>query len=117
MDQSRAEHFAKDWIDSWNAHDLVRILSHYADDVVFHSPRIALIMKEPIDSVVGKPALERYWGQALSMAKDLHFTLDRVYAGSDSLTIAYRNHRGQNAAETFIFNAQGLVVESVATYA
>ena len=117
MDHSRAEHFAKDWIDSWNAHDLVRILSHYADDVVFHSPRIALVMKEPVDKVTGKPALERYWSQALSMAKDLHFTLDRVYAGSDSVTIAYRNHRGQSASETFIFNAQGLVSESVATYA
>jgi len=117
MDQSRAEHFAKDWIDAWNARDLVRILSHYADDIVFHSPRIALVMKEPVDKVAGKNALARYWGSALSQAKDLHFTLERVYVGSDSLTIAYRNHRGQSAAETFVFDANGLVRESVAAYA
>lgn len=116
MDQSRAEHFAKDWIDAWNARDLVRILSHYADDIVFHSPRIALVMKEPVDKVTGKDALARYWGQALSQAKDLHFTLERIYLGSDSLTIAYRNHRGQNAAETFVFDGQCLVTESFATY-
>ncbi len=116
MDQSRAEHFAKDWIDAWNARDLVRILSHYADDIVFHSPRIALVMMEPVDKVTGKDALARYWGQALSQAKDLHFTLERIYVGSDSLTIAYRNHRGQNAAETFVFDGQGLVTESIATY-
>ncbi len=52
----------------------------------------------------------------LAFAKDLRFELDRVYVGSDSLTIAYRNQRGQNAAETFVFNAEGFV-ESIATYA
>lgn len=27
-----AEHFSSDWIDSWNSHDLPRILSHDVDD-------------------------------------------------------------------------------------
>ena len=31
IDKKLAEHFANDWIDSWNSHDLNRILSHYAD--------------------------------------------------------------------------------------
>ena len=70
-----------------------------------------------VDFVAGKAALARYWGKALAIAKDLRFHLDRVYVGSDSLTIAYRNHRGQNAAETFRFNDKGLVIESIATYA
>jgi ketosteroid isomerase-like protein len=116
IDRAWAEDFAREWIAVWNAHDLDAILSHYADDVVFHSPRIALVMNEPIDTLAGKPALARYWGKALSAAKDLHFTFERLYIGSNSLTIAYRNHRGQNAAETFVFDPQGLVVESIATY-
>lgn len=116
IDRAFAERFAKEWIEAWNAHDLDAILSHYADDVVFHSPRIAQVMGEPVAFVAGKPTLARYWGKALASAKDLHFTFDRLYIGSDSLTIAYRNHRGQNAAETFVFDAQGLVVESIATY-
>lgn len=116
IDRAFAEHFAADWIKVWNAHDLDAILSHYADDIVFRSPRIAVVMGEQIDFVAGKPALARYWGKALSIAKDLHFTFDRLYVGSDSLTIAYRNQRGQNAAETFVFDAAGLVKESIATY-
>jgi ketosteroid isomerase-like protein len=110
IDRTFAEHFAKEWIDAWNAHDLDAILAHYADDVVFHSPRIALVMGEQIDLVAGKPALARYWRKALANARDLHFTFD-------SLTIAYRNHRGQSVAETFVFDASGLVKESIATYA
>ena len=117
IDRAFAERFAKEWIEAWNAHDLDAILSHYADDVVFHSPRIAQVMGEPVAFVAGKPTLARYWGKALANAKDLHFTFDRLYIGSDSLTIAYRNHRGQNAAETFVFDDARLVKESIATYA
>ena len=117
IDRAFAERFAAEWIEAWNAHDLDAILAHYADDVVFHSPRIALVMREKIEAVTGKPALANYWGKALASAKDLHFTFDRLYIGSDSLTIAYRNHRGQNAAETFVFDHAGLVKESIANYA
>lgn len=117
IDRDWADRFARDWIGAWNAHDLDAILSHYADDIVFHSPRIALVMSEQVDFVSGKPALARYWGKALATVKDLHFTFDRLYIGSDSLTIAYRNHRGQHAAETFVFGEDGLVTQSVATYA
>jgi hypothetical protein len=117
IERQWAEDFAAEWIAAWNSHDLEAILSHYADDIVFHSPRIAVVMGKQIDLVAGKAALADYWGKALAAAKDLHFDLERVYIGSDSLTIAYRNHRGQNAAETFVFCANGLVKESIATYA
>lgn len=116
IDRKWAKDFAAEWIAAWNSHDLEAILCHYADSIVFHSPRIALVMGKQIDFVAGKTALAEYWGKALAAAKDLHFDLDRVYIGSDSLTIAYRNHRGENAAETFVFDPQGLVVESIATY-
>jgi hypothetical protein len=116
MEQSHAEAFATEWIEAWNAHDLVRILSHYADDIIFRSPRIALVLNEPRTFVSGKDALRDYWRRALERSPSLHFTLDRIYFGSDSLTIAYRNHRGEQAAETFVFRSDGLVVESIATY-
>lgn len=116
IERKRAEDFAAEWVAAWNSHDLDAVLSHYADNIVFHSPRIAAVMGAKLDFVAGKSALADYWGKALAAAKDLRFELDRVYIGSDSLTIAYRNHRGQNAAETFVFNAEGLVAESIATY-
>jgi hypothetical protein len=116
IDRAWAERFADDWIAAWNSYDLNTILSHYAEDVVFHSPRIAIVMGEPVASVSGKPALARYWTKALQ-GKDLRFHLERVYLGSDSLSISYRNHRAQHVVETFVFNADGLVAKSIATYA
>ena len=116
IDRKWAEHFAAEWIAVWNSRDLDAILKHYAENIVFHSPRIAMVMNEKVDFVAGKPALARYWSTALSGNKDLHFTFDRVYVGSDSLTIAYRNQRGQHVTETFVFNADGLVAESIAAY-
>jgi ketosteroid isomerase-like protein len=47
MDKAFADHFAADWIESWNAHDLGRILSHYADDFEKSSPFIIQIAGEP----------------------------------------------------------------------
>lgn len=29
--QAFAQQFSREWIDAWNAHDLDRVLSHYAD--------------------------------------------------------------------------------------
>ena len=116
IDRAFADRYAAEWIALWNARDLDVVLSHYAEDVVFHSPRIAVVMGEPLDFVSGKPALRRYWEQALAGSTGLHFDFERVYLGSDSLTIAYRNHRGQRAAETFNFDSERLVVRSIATY-
>ena len=117
IDRAWAERFAAAWIAAWNAYDLNAILGHYTDDIVFHSPRISAVMGEPVAFVSGKDALARYWTKALSQGKDLRFHLERVYVGSDSLAISYRNHRGQHVVETFIFNDAGLVKESTATYA
>ena len=118
IDRPWAERFASEWIDAWNRYDLNAILRHYAEDIVFHSPRIAVVMGEPVAFVSGKTDLARYWGKALSQqGKDLRFHLERVYVGSDSLSISYRNQRGQNVVETFIFDAQDLVTASIATYA
>jgi ketosteroid isomerase-like protein len=117
IDRAWAERFAHDWIAAWNSYDLNAILRHYAEDVVFHSPRIAVVMGEPVAAVAGKTALARYWTKALSQGKDLKFHLERVYVGSDSLSISYRNHRAQHVVETFIFDGRGTVTQSVANYA
>lgn len=109
--------FAAAWIAAWNGRDLDRILSHYAEKVVFRSPRIALVTGDATCVVRGIDALRAYWQQALDRNPDLRFELERVYASKDAITIAYRNHRGQNAAETLIFDERGLVTEGLAAYA
>ena len=60
MDQVFAEHFAADWIESWNAHDLNRILSHYTDDFEMSSPVIIQVAGEPSGTLKGKAAVAAY---------------------------------------------------------
>lgn len=109
-----ADAFGADWVAAWNSHDLERILSHYADEIVFRTPRAVGLVGTGL--VRGKPALRAYWGKALEVAPELRFELQRVYAGHGVVTIAYTNHRGQQAAETCEFGAGGLVIRSAACY-
>jgi hypothetical protein len=117
LDRADAWRFAQDWVKAWNDRNIDDILSHYAEDVVFHSPRIALVMGTDQTSVEGKPALRAYWSKALASATELYFDLDTVLVGSDALTLLYTNHRDQSVAETFVFNADGEVTRAVAAYA
>jgi ketosteroid isomerase-like protein len=114
MTPDDAQAFADEWIAAWNAHDLDRILSHYVEEIVFLSRYAERLVGH--GRVEGKPALRAYWGKALATRPDLRFEFDEVRCGFDCLTILYRNHRGEHAAETCEFDAQGQVVRSVACY-
>jgi ketosteroid isomerase-like protein len=117
IDAEFARSFAREWVKAWNDHDLEAILSHYAEDVVFHSPRIRMVTGREVDSVFGKAELRAYWSKALEQSRDLFFEMDQVLAGSDALTVLYTNQRSQYVAETFVFGKGRKVARSIATYA
>ena len=116
IEKSFADHFAKDWIDSWNSHDLDRILSHYSDDFEMSSPLIAQIAGEPSGILKGKQAVGRYWAKALALIPDLHFEWVTTLVGANSITIYYRGARGM-AAEVFRFDDSRKVIKAFAHYA
>jgi hypothetical protein len=116
MDSNLSTRFAVDWIASWNAHDLDRILSHYADDFEMTSPVIMQIAGEPTGKLRGKAAVGAYWSKALSLIPDLHFELIAVLSGVDSITIHYRGARGRLAAEVFFFDRSHKVTKAFAHY-
>lgn len=114
--RSFAEHFAADWIKSWNAHDLERILSHYTDDFEMTTPRIVDVVGDASGKLKGKERVGTYWAKSLALSPDLHFELISILTGVDSITLYYKNHRGQFAAEVFHFNAEGKVEKALAHY-
>lgn len=116
MTSNHARRFAEDWIASWNAHDLERILSHYTDDFEMSSPVIVQMMSEPSGVLQGKEAVRAYWAKALEKIPDLHFELLTVFAGARSVVIHYRGPKGLGA-EVFWFNADGKVERAAAHYA
>ena len=66
--------------------------------------------------VRGRDALRAYWGPALEAMPDLHFSLIEAMPTVEGVTILYRNHRGQQVAETVIWDANGLVHTAVVGY-
>lgn len=116
MERSFAERFAADWIAAWNAHDLERVLEHYADDFEMSSPVIVQIAGEPSGTLKGKTAVGAYWRKALQLMPELHFELHEVLAGVDSVVLHYRGARGP-AAEVFHFGPDGKVSRAYAHYA
>ena len=106
--------FAREWVAGWNARDLDAIMRHYADDVVFSSPK-ALALTGSAE-VVGKNALRAYWAKALAASPHLHFELERVYGGADCVAITYLRNGETQVCETMQF-ANGLVVRGIVTHA
>lgn len=80
------------------------------------SPRIAVVAGEPSGTLVSRPAIRDYWEKALAVTPLLHFKLESVLLGSDSITLYYQGARGM-AAEVFFFNAQSQVSKACAHYA
>lgn len=111
-----AQHFARTWIEAWNAHDLERILSHYEDDFEMSSPVIVKLAGEASGTLRGKSAVRAYWAKALAATPNLRFELLGALAGVNSVTVYYKGHRGV-AAEVFHFGASGKVSKAFAHYA
>ncbi len=117
MTEADAQRFALEWIESWNSHDLERILSHYSDDVQVTSPLIETVLGPGRTSVRGKKALRAYWGPALERYPELRFVLFRAYAGPSSLVLHYQSVQGLIGAECMEFDANGAVCRVLAHYA
>ena len=115
VDQARAVEFAARWERAWNAHDLDALLAHFAEDVVFTSPVAAQLLPGCDGVIRGREALRAYWSHALGLLPDLHFTVEAVYTGLDSIVIDYRNHAGNRVCEVLRFDGR-LVVSGHATY-
>jgi len=106
--------FAQEWEAAWNAGDLDRILSHYAEDVVFRSAKAVLTVGSGV--IEGKSALRAYWVAALERQPELFFEVEDVFEGHEMLVIIYTNHMGRRAAETLRFGPGGRVVEASACH-
>ncbi|HTP27126.1 MAG TPA: nuclear transport factor 2 family protein [Anaeromyxobacteraceae bacterium] len=116
LDKRFAEEFAAAWFAAWNAHDLDRVLAHYADDFTMRSPIIVRLAGEPSGTLRGKKAVGSYWAAALSRFPDLRFEPVAVFAGVDSVVVHYQSPAGP-AAEALRFGSHGLVVDASAHYA
>ena len=116
LSETRAREFASEWIEAWNSHDLDRIMSHYADDVVLTSPIAAKLLNLADGTVRGKQALRAYFQEGLESFPQLRFELIEVMWGLGSVVLYYRNQKGTKSGEFMEFDPEGKVVRVVANY-
>lgn len=116
IDQAFSENFAREWIDSWNSHDLSRILSHYSEDFEMSSPLIIQIAGEPSGRLKGKAAVGAYWKKALQLVPDLRFERLETLVGVNTVTVYYKSARGLSA-EVLHFGTDRKVIRAYAHYA
>lgn len=91
IERTWAEEFARDWIAGWNAHDVDRVLAHYADDFEMTSPLIVQRLGVADGKLKGKEAIRRYWSQGLAATPQLRFKLLDVAVGVNSVAMVYES--------------------------
>ncbi len=108
-----ATNWSNKWIAAWNARDLPTVLSMFANDVRFSSP------KAPSNPIEGIAALEAYWSQALAKIPTLHFELIETQATANQIYVHYHatlNETAYRALELLTLREDGLVQEAHAFY-
>ncbi len=107
---------ARNWLEDWNAHDLDRIISHYAEEIVFISPMVVKLLDSPSRSIEGKSALRNYFDRGLTVYPELEFKAIEILVGVSSLVIYYRSVKDLLAAEFMEINQQSLITKANAHY-
>ena len=112
-----ADDFSKDWLSSWNSHNLDKILEHYADDFSIETPMALKLFPESNGFIKGKNNIRNYWVVGLEQIPDLKFKLLDVLIGVNGLTIYYINiATNKKSVEVMNFNSEGKVDKVIVNY-
>jgi hypothetical protein len=107
---------ANHWVAAWNAHDLDLIMTHYEDGIELISPVAAGLLGTPDGKVAGKSNLRAYFQRGLEAYPELHFRLEDVLWGINSIVLYYTNQKGTHTGEFMELSASGKVARVVANY-
>ncbi len=113
---SKLAALGRTWVEAWNARDLDRVLALYDEAAVMTSDRIPMLAFDASGTVRGKAALRAYWGKALGLIANLHFTVIDVFVSPDSVVVFYENERGKRICEYLRVNEAGLIVQGSANH-
>ena len=119
MTREQMMNHARNWIAHWNARDLDGVLSVFAENAVFISPRALDITGDA--RVTGRESLRAYWRAALDGVPDLRFELLEAVCDEarSTMVVHYLSHRAgtaRRACELMVFDERGRQVYGEALY-
>lgn len=117
MAYEEVEAHAKDWIAAWNAHDLERIMSHYAQDVVFEAETVKARWHKPDGRLLGIAELRKHFALGLELAPQLKFEFEQVFLAPSGYAVLYRRDNGNRVIDCVTLNGAGKAAKVTAYYA
>ena len=115
-DASRLAALGREWIAAWNSRDLEGVLALYAEDCEMTSDKIQALGFDSSGTLSGKAKIRMYWGKALTLLPNLHFTLIDLFVSPDSLVVFYQNERGARICEYLRLDAEGKIAQGSANH-
>lgn len=96
---SASENFslARAWLHAFNAHDVAALIALYAEDATHTSPKIRVLHPETGGRLVGRPALERWWRDAIARLPGLRYEETALTADGDRVFMEYLRHAPNEA--------------------
>ena len=91
-------------------------MAHYEEAIELTSPVAAQLLGISEGKVVGKANLRAYFQRGLEAYPELHFHLEDVLCGINSVVLYYTNQKGTRTGEFMELSANGKVVRVVAHY-
>lgn len=107
---------AEKWIAAWNAHDLPSIMALYSSNIQHTSPSIAKYYQLEGNTIKDKALLQSYFQMALEKNPSLHFDLQHILEGNQSVVLVYGRMQTKLAGEYLEFDETGLIVRSCSHY-
>jgi len=115
-DATHLADLGRHWIAAWNSRDLERVLKLYAEDAEMTSDKIQALGLDSTGTLSGKDKLRIYWGKALTLLPNLHFSLIDLFVSPDSIVVFYTNERGAKICEYLRLDAAGKIVQGSANH-
>lgn len=123
VDATIVESLVRHWDEGWNKEDVDMVVAPFAEDIVFSSPFVPRITKDPsVCALHGLSAVRQYVAESFVRAtRGIRYTVDAAYAGTDTVALAYTVHHptygDRGGVDTMRLGQAGKVVEWRCQYA
>ncbi len=111
------EELAKEWIEAFNAYDVERLVSLYAEDATHTSPKIRALHPETGGKLIGREQLAEWWRDSNRRIPGLRYQPTAFVADGERVIIEYLRHAPGEAplpvAEAFDVRAGKIVASRV----
>ena len=109
---------AQSWLDAFNAGDVPRLVSLYAEDCTHTSPKIRALHPETGGKLIGRVALTTWWADALNRLPGLRYEKINITANDERVFLEYLRHApdGPPMPVAEVFDIRGGMISASRVY-